>query len=140
MSRGHVRRALLVVAAAASLSACSHALPTPPTGPHLAESPVEIPYPPPAARVDVVPQPPQDMKHPAWIDGQWLWRGRRWVWEAGRWVDLGPDQFYARPTVQWLSDGRLMWFAGSLRLKTTPTTPAVSASGAEPSGAPAAQP
>ena len=78
---------------------------------------MEIPYPPPAARVDVVPRPPASMKHAVWLDGQWMWHGRRWIWEGGQWIDLAPEQFYARPTVQWLADGRLVWFAGSLRRK-----------------------
>jgi hypothetical protein len=83
---------------------------------------MEVPYPPPAARVDVVPNPPYVMKHAVWIDGQWMWHGRRWIWEAGQWIDLAPDQFYARPTMEWLSDGRLVWFAGSLRRKEEATS------------------
>jgi hypothetical protein len=119
-----VRRLAAALTIPWALVACGHALPTPPTGPHVNEEPVEVPYPPPAARVDVIPLSPLDMKHPVWIDGQWLWRGRRWVWEAGQWADLGPGQFYARPTVQYVADGRLMWFPGSLRVDTSASAPA----------------
>jgi len=113
------RRCAFLLGMALGTGACSHALPTPPTGPHLHEDPVQVPYPPPAARVDLIQLPPVEMKHAVWIDGQWMWRGRRWVWEPGQWVDLGPNQYYARPTVSWLSDGRLVWFAGSLRSAET---------------------
>ena len=94
---------------------------------------MEVPYPPPAARVDVVPNSPIVMKHAVWIDGQWMWHGRRWIWEAGQWIDLAPNQFYARPTMGWLSDGRLVWFAGSLRRKEE-----ASVAPAAPTGQPSA--
>ena len=45
---------------------------------------VEVPYPPPAARVEFVPKQPSDRA--VWIDGEWTWNGRRWGWRAGRWV------------------------------------------------------
>ncbi len=101
---------------------------------------MEVPYPPPAARVDVVPNPPYVMKHAVWIDGQWMWHGRRWIWEAGQWIDLAPDQFYARPTMEWLSDGRLVWFAGSLRRKEEATNVAPAAPIGQPSATAAVAP
>ncbi len=45
---------------------------------------VEVPYPPPAARVEFVPKQPSDSA--VWVDGEWTWNGRRWGWRAGRWV------------------------------------------------------
>lgn len=77
--------------------------------------PVAVPYPPPAAHVDVVPEAPAAMKNAVWVDGQWLWLGRRWWWESGRWVDLLPGQVYAGPRVYRRTDGQLVWFKGVLK-------------------------
>jgi hypothetical protein len=105
-----------------ALTACSTPLPVPPRGDHAGAIPVVVPYPPPPARVDVVPYPPKDFDRPAWVDGQWIWRGRRWVWEEGRWVDLDPQQVYANPMIVRRSDGQLVWFAGTLRTQSSPST------------------
>jgi hypothetical protein len=43
-----------------------------------------VPYPPPPARVEYVPEQPR--AGAVWIDGEWSWQGRRWAWKAGRWV------------------------------------------------------
>lgn len=77
--------------------------------------PVVVPYPPPPAKVDVIVEAPSTMANPAWLDGQWKWRGRRWLWEPGRWVDLAPGQVYAPPFVVRRSDGELLWYVGVLR-------------------------
>ena len=45
---------------------------------------VEVPYPPPPARVEFVTERPN--REAVWIDGEWGWSGRRWAWEYGRWV------------------------------------------------------
>lgn len=45
---------------------------------------VEVPYPPPPARVEYIPKQPADAA--LWIDGEWGWNGRRWAWRVGRWV------------------------------------------------------
>ncbi|WP_394836943.1 YXWGXW repeat-containing protein [Pendulispora rubella] len=45
---------------------------------------VEVPYPPPPARVEFVPAKPRD--EAVWVDGEWTWHGRRWAWKRGRWV------------------------------------------------------
>ena len=97
---------------------CSHPLAEPPSGAHQNEEPVVVPYPPPAAKVDVIPETPDGMKNAVWIDGQWMWRGRRWVWEGGQWIDLATDQVYARPLVQRRYDGQLIWFPGAFRNAT----------------------
>ena len=49
----------------------------------------EVPYPPPAALVEVVPNAPGD-DGAVWVDGHWLWRGRYYVWERGGWL-LPPE-------------------------------------------------
>jgi len=66
--------------------ACGSSLPTaelrapPTTGP----KPIEVPYPPPAARVEVIP--PRPRERAVWIDGEWSWQGKQWTWESGAWV------------------------------------------------------
>ena len=101
--------------AAILLASCVPMVPIPPTGAHEGETAVEVPYPPPAARVDMLDAPPAKMKHAVWVDGQWMWHGGRWVWHPGEWTDLAPGQVYAPPTLLYLSDGKLHWFAGALR-------------------------
>lgn len=105
----------LLVLVAIAAAACLPPLPVPPLGPQEQADPVLVPYPPPPARVDVVSDPPAELKTPVWVDGQWLWRGRRWVWEGGEWVDLKPGQVYAKPIVVRRSDGELVWFQGTFR-------------------------
>jgi len=44
----------------------------------------QVGYPPPPARVELIPaQPPG---HPVWLDGEWAWTGSKWAWTVGRWV------------------------------------------------------
>lgn len=43
-----------------------------------------VPFPPPPARAETVPRPPND--DAVWIDGEWVWQTRRWAWRKGRWV------------------------------------------------------
>ena len=90
-------------------------VPVPPTGAHIGEEAVEVPYPPPAARVDMLPVAPHGMLHPVWVDGQWMWHAGRWVWHPGEWADLQVGQVYEPPTLLYLSDGNLHWFAGAFR-------------------------
>jgi len=68
-----------------ALAACSgRSVPHPRFVPHPTSALVEVPYPPPPARVEQVPSPPHG--DAVWIDGEWLWQGRRWAWRKGRWV------------------------------------------------------
>ena len=60
-------------------------LPAPAYVAHPTSALVEVPYPPPPARVEYVPERPKD-GNMVWLDGEWTWRGRRWGWKAGRWV------------------------------------------------------
>lgn len=94
---------------AAALSACAAKLPVPPPGPHTGDTPILVPYPPPAARVEIVmPGPPGAV----WVDGQWEWQARRWVWKPGEWVKRVPTSTYAPPATVRLADGTLAWFEG----------------------------
>jgi hypothetical protein len=56
----------------------------PPYGRHTTEALVEVPYPPPPARVETVPKAPSNGA--VWVDGEWVWQSRRWAWKPGRWV------------------------------------------------------
>lgn len=106
--------ALLALLAPLSLAACGYTLPTPPRGPHTADDPaVLIPYPPPPARVEIIPLPPEGLSGAVWLDGEWQWRGRRWVWLPGRWEVPFPGAYYALATAVRRATGDLIWFAGA---------------------------
>jgi hypothetical protein len=59
-------------------------VPTPPYGRHTTAALIEVPYPPPPARVEAIPKAPND--DAVWVDGEWVWQSRRWAWKPGRWV------------------------------------------------------
>ena len=111
MARG-VTRALWL-AATLPVSACSHSLPVPATGPHTGDEPVIVPYPPPPARVEVVPPAPPALKGSVWVDGEWQWKGRRWVWQPGQWELPYAGSYYAPATTIRLADGSLAYFPGN---------------------------
>lgn len=105
-----------LIALVATLCACaSSSLRLPKTGPHIGEEPVFVPYPPPPARVQVVPDRPKEEPDAVWVDGQWTWKARRWVWQAGAWQTPLKDGYYAPPTTVMLSDGTIAYFAGAWR-------------------------
>ena len=113
LSLERLRRAVLL-ALLAALWACSGTpLPVPPSGPHKREALLTIvPYPPPAARVEIVPPPPREFADPVWIDGEWQWKGRRWVWQRGQWDIAHPGMYYAPSATVHLSDGTIAWYSG----------------------------
>jgi hypothetical protein len=47
-----------------------------------------VPYPPPAALSELVPEPPTS--DAVWTDGTWVWRGSYYVWDRGGWVRPAP--------------------------------------------------
>jgi hypothetical protein len=80
-----VRRAFFIVGAASAIVACGMSrLPAPPYSRQVSSAYTEVPYPPPPARVETVPDKPQGGA--VWIDGEWAWEGTRWAWKRGRWV------------------------------------------------------
>jgi hypothetical protein len=89
--RSRILRVLLAAlgagAVTALLLAASCGAPTTP-GPDYTKHPtsalIEVPYPPPPARVEVVPKQPNG--NAVWIDGEWTWQTRRWAWKPGRWI------------------------------------------------------
>ena len=66
------------------LYGCGSSLPSLPPSPHTPEAFIEVPFPPPAVRADVVP--PRPRPESVWIDGEWHWQGTRWGWRRGVWV------------------------------------------------------
>jgi hypothetical protein len=94
--------------------ACSTSLPAPPTGPHPEGTTnyVEVPFPPPSARVEVVPHKPLD-PGAVWVDGEWAWQGKRWVWQPGGWVAPPAGGYFAPWLVYRLDNGRLVFAPGA---------------------------
>lgn len=106
----------LILVALLGLAGCGGSpIPLPEIGPHVREAPVLVPYPPPAARVEIVPTRPG--KQEVWIDGEWTWERRRWVWRRGRWEVPPPNSYWAPPVTMRQSDGSLGFFGGGWRTK-----------------------
>ncbi len=91
------------------MCACRASLPQPAAAPQPDHAFVDVPYPPPAARVERIPGRPSS--DALWIDGQWSWDGEQWAWEPGAWVAPAPESRFARWQLRLDADGRLK-FAG----------------------------
>jgi hypothetical protein len=105
-----MRRLALALALFAASAGCSRNLPTPFIGPHRGEQPIAVPYPPPPARVEIIPDRPASPKGTVWIDGEWSFQAHRWVWIPGRWQLPVIGAYYAPGTTARLADGTLAWF------------------------------
>lgn len=92
------------------LLGCASALPGPVRTTHPARAFVEVPYPPPAALVEVVPEAPEGG---IWIDGYWVWRGRYYVWQRGGWLKPAENTAYATWQTVLAKDGRLLFAPGT---------------------------
>jgi hypothetical protein len=93
------------------LLGCGSSLPAPETGIHSKADYEEVPYPPPAAAPEIVPDPPSDAA--VWINGQWVWRARYYVWERGGWVIPPPRSYYAPSNQRYAADGTLYYAEGA---------------------------
>jgi hypothetical protein len=94
-------------------SACRSSLPTPEIKAHPPTTTryIEVPYPPPAARAEIVTAKPRDGA--VWVDGEWSWQGKQWVWESGGWV-IPPDKAYFAPWIAFRqSNGKLFFAPGA---------------------------
>jgi hypothetical protein len=94
-------------------TACSHSLPGPRTGPHPPNttSYIEVPFPPPAAHVEIIPPKPRDGA--VWVDGEWDWEGKNWAWETGGWI-TPPEHGYLAPWVTYRQEnGKLLFAPGT---------------------------
>ena len=107
--------ALLLASVLLLVSGCGSAVPKPETGPHPRDAYVEVPYPPPAAVAEVVPEQPDSAA--VWTDGQWTWRGRYFVWQRGAWVIPPRDAYFAPWTRFYGKDGALFFADGTWRAK-----------------------
>jgi hypothetical protein len=92
----------VLVASAASLSACvvAPAYP-PPQGPYYAGPVVVANAPPPAPYVEAVPVAPY--AGAIWIGGYWGWAGGRHTWVAGHYEQPRPGYAYAPH--RWVQNG-----------------------------------
>lgn len=103
------------LAVAAALLACGpKRLPAPPYVQQPAEALNEVPYAPPPARIEFIPDRPKDDRA-VWIDGEWSWQGRRWAWKHGRWVVPPPNTGFAPWTTARGAMGTLYFASGAFR-------------------------
>jgi YXWGXW repeat-containing protein len=93
-------------------SACGSSLLTPETRAHPPTTRyIDVPYPPPAARAEIVPPKPRDGA--VWVDGEWSWEGKQWTWQSGGWV-MPPARAYFAPWIAFRrSDGKLVFAPGT---------------------------
>ncbi len=68
-----------------------------------------VPYPPPAAFVELVPEAPND--EAVWVDGHWSWQGKRYYWKRGGWVNPPAAARYARWRLRFERDGTILFAA-----------------------------
>jgi hypothetical protein len=94
---------------AALALACGSRLPPPPLSAHVTSELIEVSFPPPPARVELVPEPPPAAAA-MWIDGEWTWRGRKWGWRAGYWTEGGAGLTYS-PWQVTRDDAGTLYFA-----------------------------
>lgn len=87
-------------------------LPAPNAAQHPLSAYREVPYPPPAALAETVPERPN---HPGlvWIDGEWVFHGSSFVWRRGGWVAPTPASRFAPWHAWYRRDGRLMLASGT---------------------------
>jgi hypothetical protein len=105
--------AAVVAAIAAGAFSCGSAFPSPALAPQPAEAFSDVPYPPPAGKVEYVPDPPSsDAK---WVDGQWRWLNGKWHWERGGWYDVPSTVRFAKWEARRDTDGRLLFAPATWR-------------------------
>ena len=91
---------------------CGATLPTPAEGSHRQDTPVVVPYPPPAPPAEIVPLPPSD--DAVWVDGSYVWNGRDYEWVEGGWQHDG--RAHAPMTTVRLPNGELSFYRGIARV------------------------
>jgi hypothetical protein len=112
--RRHLLGLIACACGAVALVNCGHArLPRPPYVGQPTRALVEVSYPPPPARVELVPESPQS--DAVWIDGEWSWRRRGWAWRSGRWVTVPAGAAFSPWTSVRNGDGTLYFAPGAWR-------------------------
>ena len=101
------------VGVALLLFGCGSSLPVPELGPQPNDDFETVPYPPPAAVPEIVPEAPNG--EVVWVDGAWVWRSRYYVWQRGGWVIPPPHAYYAPPDRRYGADGTLYFAEGGWR-------------------------
>ena len=116
----------MAVGALLLLWGCASSLPEPASVSHPRAAYELVAYPPPPARVELVPAKPRPGA--VWIDGEWIWDGRRWGWQPGRWVMPIPGVAFARWCAVREADGSLFVARGAFfnaRGEEVPSPPAL---------------
>jgi hypothetical protein len=108
---------LLAIAALVGLAmggfSCGSHLPQPASATQPPDAFHEVPYPPPPAKVEYVPDRPR--KDAVWVNGQWRWLTTDWRWERGGWYAVPPGVGFARWETRRERDGRLSFAPASWR-------------------------
>lgn len=92
-------------------AACGASVPAPPLTQHPLRAYAEVPYPPPAALAETIPDRPRG--DAVWIDGEWVFHGQGFVWRRGGWVVPPPASQFAPWRSWYRRDGRLMLASGT---------------------------
>ena len=91
--------------------ACGGSLPAPQATEHPLSAYVEVPYPPPAALSETVPERPAG--DCVYVDGEWIFHGSSFVWRRGGWVIPPAASRFAAWRAWYRRDGRLMMARGT---------------------------
>jgi hypothetical protein len=73
----------------------------------LASEMIEVPYPPPVARVEAIPE--KHTPEQVWLDGQWAWEGELWRWHDGAWTTPPPGAYFTPWATRRRADGQLLF-------------------------------
>lgn len=98
------------------LPACSPSLPRPPACTIPNSDMIEVPYPPPPARVETIPLKKAETE--VWIDGQWEWDGKGWKWREGAWTTPPANAYFTPWSTKRRGDGQLLFTRAEWRDKT----------------------
>ncbi len=101
------RAAVITGALLALLPACASGPPRVPGELVPSSEMIEVPYPPPPARVETIPAPPSPDQ--VWLDGQWEWAGEVWRWREGIWAKPPPGAYFTPWSTRRRADGQLLF-------------------------------
>ena len=91
---------------------CGGQLPAPESTEHPLSAYADVPYPPPAALAETVPERPE-RDGVVWIDGEWRPHGDSYVWRRGGWFEPPAHARFAPWRAWYRRDGRLMMAPGT---------------------------
>jgi hypothetical protein len=94
---------------------CAKGVPSPRYTSHASSEWIEVPFPPPPTRVEVLPEMPDHGDGAVWIDGEWNFEGTRWRWQRGSMIVPEPGARYAPWQLVRAKDGRLYFCKGLWR-------------------------